>query len=88
MVNMPEGTPLFSPGGTAGLARVGATGLARHGATVMASRRTGDRVRETGRVIEDFGSRSLCRTVGVNSRPCIDAVLSDFGRAGASEVIS
>jgi NAD(P)-dependent dehydrogenase (short-subunit alcohol dehydrogenase family) len=72
-------------GGTSGLGRAIALGLAEHGATVVASGRTNEKVCETGRAIEQFGSRTICRSVDVNRRESIDslrdAVLGEFGRA-------
>lgn len=72
-------------GGTSGLGRAIALGLAEHGATVVASGRTKEKVCETGRAIEQFGSRTICRSVDVNRRESIDslrdAVLGEFGRA-------
>lgn len=72
-------------GGTSGLGRAIALGLAEHGADVVASGKTEEKVRETGRAIEEFGSRTIYRTVDVNSRQSIDAlrdaVLRELGRA-------
>jgi NAD(P)-dependent dehydrogenase (short-subunit alcohol dehydrogenase family) len=72
-------------GGTSGLGRAIALGLAEHGADVVASGRSEEKVRETGRAIAKFGSRTIYRTVDVHSRESIDAlrdaVLRVFGRA-------
>ncbi|MGA3025448.1 MAG: SDR family oxidoreductase [Bryobacteraceae bacterium] len=72
-------------GGTSGLGRAIALGLAEHCADVVASGRTEEKVCDTGRAIEEFGSRTIYRTVDVTSRESIDAlrdaVLAEFGRA-------
>ena len=70
-------------GGTSGLGRAIAVGLAEHGADVVASGRKREKVCETNRMIEEFGSRTICQTVDVNSRSSIDglrdATLGEFG---------
>jgi NAD(P)-dependent dehydrogenase (short-subunit alcohol dehydrogenase family) len=71
-------------GGTSGLGHAIALGFAEHGADVVASGRNAERVRETGRAIAEFGSRTICLTVDVTRRESIDAlhdaVLREFGR--------
>jgi NAD(P)-dependent dehydrogenase (short-subunit alcohol dehydrogenase family) len=72
-------------GGTSGLGRAIALGLAEYGADVVASGRGEEKVRETGRAIEELGARTVYQTVDVSSRESIDAlrdaVLREFGRA-------
>jgi NAD(P)-dependent dehydrogenase (short-subunit alcohol dehydrogenase family) len=71
-------------GGTSGLGKAIAIGLAEHGADVAASGRNPEKVCETGRELEQFGSRTILQTVDVDDRASVDrlrdAVLREFGR--------
>jgi NAD(P)-dependent dehydrogenase (short-subunit alcohol dehydrogenase family) len=71
-------------GGTSGIGRVLAVGLAEHGAAVVPSGRRPGHVEEACREVEAAGSRTLARSVDVQSRESIealrDAVLERFKR--------